>query len=77
MVGEISAEESNFNSRKRERIKNKSKGRGGNNGSPREFKHQVKVPRWMDEPWLRTCMAQFGYTRGEAIQYARSFDEKR
>ena len=74
MTGEISAAESNFNSRKRGRAKSKTR---GNNGCPREFTHQVAVPRWMDEPWLRTCMAQYGYTRGEAIQYARSFDEKR
>lgn len=49
MTGEISAEESNFNSRKRERIKAKCR---GNKGSPREFKHQINIPTWLDRKYV-------------------------
>ncbi len=65
MVGEISAEESNFNSRKRERIKNKAKGRG-NNGNPREFKHQVAIPTWLDRKYVRNYAEEHGCSLDQA-----------
>ncbi len=65
MVGEISAEESNFNSRKRERIKNKAKGRG-NSGNPREFKHQVAIPTWLDRKYVASYAEELGVGLEEA-----------
>ena len=65
MTGEISAEESNFNSRKRERVKNKAKGRG-NNGSPREFTHQIAVPTWLDRRYVKNYAEEHGCTVSEA-----------
>ena len=65
MTGEISAEESNFNSRKRERIKNKAKSRG-NNGNPREFKHQIAIPTWLDRRYVAAYAEEHGLTVAEA-----------
>jgi hypothetical protein len=48
MTEEISAEESNFNSRKRGRIKAKCVGRS----SPREFSHQIAIPTWLDRKYI-------------------------
>lgn len=65
MTGEISAGESNFNSRKRERIKNKAKGRG-NNGNPREFTHQIMIPTWLDRKCIAAYAEEHGCTVAEA-----------
>ena len=70
MVGEISAEESNFNSRKRERIKAKTR---GNNGSSREFNHQVAIPTWMD----RKYVAAYAKEHGCSFEYAAATIFKR
>ncbi len=69
MVGEISVAESNHNSDVKERIKNKAKRR--NSKCPREGSHQAVVPRWMDRPWLKRCMAEHFCTLSEAVARAR------
>ncbi len=73
MIGEISAAESNFNSRKRERIKNKAKGRG-NNGSPREFTHQLAVPRWMDRKCVKMQAKEWDCPEDVAREYLLAED---
>jgi hypothetical protein len=62
MIGEISAEESNFNSRKRGRIKSKVKGRS----SPREFTHQIAIPTWLDRKYIAAYAEEHGCTVAEA-----------
>ncbi len=64
MTGEISVEESNFNSNKRERIKNKAKVR--NNGCPCEFTHQIAVPTWLDLKYIAAYAKEHDCTNAEA-----------
>lgn len=69
MAGEISVAESNHNSDVAERRKNRAKHR--NIRCPREGRHQVVVPLWMDDPYLRRYMEEHGCTMAAAIKAAR------
>lgn len=66
MTGEISAEESNFNSRQRERKKNAARGKLRNSGSPREFSHQIAVPTWLDLKYVAAYAEEHGISKAEA-----------
>lgn len=69
MAGEVTIEESNHNASK----KSRRRGSPGNRNprSPSEFTHQIKVPLWMDGPYINRCIAEWGCDRADALARIR------
>ncbi len=69
MVGEVSAAESNeIGLRKANLV---AKARRRNPASPRDGRIQVLVPLWMDGPYIKRCMAEWGCDSADAVARIR------
>ena len=69
MVGEVSAAESNEIGLKKANLVAKARRR--NPACPREGTIQALVPRWMDGPYIKRCMAEWGCDRADAVARIR------
>ena len=69
MVGEVSAAESNEIGQKKADLVAKARRR--NPKTAREYQHQVVVPLWMDGPYIKRCMAEWGCDRADAVARIR------